>query len=259
MLHFSLLSHFYKDNGKFINGKATASMVSWGLSMPTISRIKLKTLAIALVIFWLPIMLLLAIVAEVKERSPLPGDVTILERVHNAFPDSMSSFFLLWTNLGSAVGIIIMTAVLVGALLYAHRRRFAILVVLGVGGAAATNLVLKGVIRRQRPTLWQSVIHENSFSFPSGHAMASSALALCVVVVLWRTRWRVAALIGGAIFMILVGLSRVYFGVHYPSDIVGGWLASFAWVMLLVYGLSHPKVLDDFKGLAVRTLRRLTP
>jgi undecaprenyl-diphosphatase len=68
-------------------------------------------------------------------------------------------------------------------------------------------------------------------SFPSGHAMASMALAVALIVLLWPTRWRYPMLLGGIFFTIMVGLSRIYLGVHYPSDVLAGWVASLAWVM----------------------------
>jgi hypothetical protein len=69
-------------------------------------------------------------------------------------------------------------------------------------------------------------------SFPSGHAVSSMAFALSLVVV-WPTRDRREIAIGAALFVFLVGASRVALGFHYPSDIVGGWCLSIAWVTLL--------------------------
>lgn len=208
----------------------------------------LKLLLISSLLFWAPAVLFLSIADEVREHKPLYGDVGILESVHHTFSGSFSGFFLFWTSVGSAGVIAAITALLIAVLLYLKKRRSAMLVAFGVGGAAAANVVLKALFQRQRPSLWQSVVHEHSFSFPSGHAMASSALAFCIVAICWRTSWRWAAVVGGALFMLFVGTSRLYFGVHYPSDVVGGWLASLAWVALVAYVVERPQLFERLRS-----------
>jgi membrane-associated phospholipid phosphatase len=72
-----------------------------------------------------------------------------------------------------------------------------------------------------------------SRSFPSGHATSSMAFTAAAVVLAWPTRWRWRALGAGAAFVALVGLSRIAVGVHYPSDILGGWCVALASVALM--------------------------
>ncbi len=116
-------------------------------------------------------------------------------------------------------------------LLWRRRRRDAVFWVLAVGGAALINVVAKHWVQRLRPELWVSIAPETSFSFPSGHAMGSMAFAVALVALTWRTPARGAALLGAALFVASVGVSRVYLGVHFPTDIAAGWAASFAWVV----------------------------
>src|SRR5690606_17364220 len=78
---------------------------------------------------------------------------------------------------------------------------------------------------------WPPLAPETSFSFPSGHAMQSMALATALLVLAWNTRWRWPVLLAGAAFTGIVGLSRVYLGVHFPSDVLAGWCASLAWAV----------------------------
>ena len=74
-----------------------------------------------------------------------------------------------------------------------------------------------------------SIAPETTYSFPSGHAMGSMTLASVAVMLAWHTRWRVPVSLAGMAFVLLVGMSRVYLGVHYPSDILAGWCAAGAW------------------------------
>lgn len=98
-------------------------------------------------------------------------------------------------------------------------------------GAWALNIVTKAMFHRVRPALWESPLPEGDYSFPSGHAMLSMALATALVFLAWPTRLRWPVLVCAVPAVIGVGLSRLYLGVHFPSDIVAGWCASLIWVM----------------------------
>ncbi len=90
-------------------------------------------------------------------------------------------------------------------------------------------------------------------SFPSGHATSSAALAASLLVLAWPTRFRWSAAIATTVFLTGVGLSRMYFGVHYPSDILGGWCVSFAWVAVLALTLPR-RMIRTRKSLAPQSL-----
>jgi membrane-associated phospholipid phosphatase len=72
------------------------------------------------------------------------------------------------------------------------------------------------------------------FSFPSAHAAASLTFAAVVVAIAWPTRWRRLAVAVGATFVFAVGLSRVYLGVHYPSDVLAGWCVASVWTLAVL-------------------------
>ncbi|MFD2271524.1 phosphatase PAP2 family protein [Undibacterium arcticum] len=84
---------------------------------------------------------------------------------------------------------------------------------------------------RGRPDFWISLLPETTFSFPSGHAMHSMAVVAALVALTWHSRWRWLVALIGVCFVFLVGLSRIYLGVHFPSDILAGWTASLTWVI----------------------------
>lgn len=177
--------------------------------------------------------IVLAIMVSQK-RLP-PGDVAILQLIHRDIPASMSRTFLTATEIGGPVGIVAIVVLIAGLMAYGRRYSNAIIIVLSVAIATVVNLGIKELFKRTRPTLWDSITHAQNFSFPSGHAMASSALAFAMCYITWHTRWRWITIIVGSIFMVMVGLSRLYFGVHYPSDILGGWIASTVVVACVIY------------------------
>jgi membrane-associated phospholipid phosphatase len=116
---------------------------------------------------------------------------------------------------------------------------------LATAGAATLNLVAKYSFARPRPSLWVSISPETGYSFPSGHSMAIMALAAAVVCLVWHERrWRPIALAAGSMLVLLIGSSRIYLGVHYPSDVLAGWLASLAWVVGLAV-LMRPRKYAD--------------
>lgn len=101
---------------------------------------------------------------------------------------------------------------------------------------AAAVLLILTVLAAIGLSFVPDVVGSDHRSFPSGHATASMALAIAAGLALWNTRLRWPTIVAGAVLVAGVGLSRVYFGVHYPSDIIGGWClavicVTFAWIV----------------------------
>ena len=181
---------------------------------------------------------------EVREGEGFFFDRPILEFAHALARDGFDSWFLLFSAIGYEYGVVPFDIALVAGLAFRRRFRESIFAAAALGGAALLNLATKQFFARERPTLWESISPEDSFSFPSGHAMGSMTLAVVVVLLAWPTRWRWFALAAMAFFVLMVGLSRVYLGVHYPSDILAGWAAALAWAVgcygLMFYGYLRP-------------------
>lgn len=159
-------------------------------------------------------------------------DSSILLWIYEHSTAQLDAFFLFVTNLGGVVAITSVSLLLLAFLIFTKRFYKATLLVAGVGGVATINFLLKIIFERPRPDLWNWLITETQFSFPSGHASASSALALCIVVMLWNTKWRMLSIVLAGIYILVIGVSRLYLGVHFPTDIIGGWLVSLAVVSL---------------------------
>ncbi len=166
-------------------------------------------------------------------------DTPLLLWVHRYATPTLDIVMTLVARLGYTGGVIPVDGLIL--VLLAARNRWDTLrfFALAVGGAQIIDLATKLIFHRVRPALWVSPTTEHSFSFPSGHAIASMALVTALSVLLWPTRWRWPSIILGSLFVVLVGLSRLYLGVHYPSDVVAGWAAALAWVSgvsIVLYG-----------------------
>ena len=175
---------------------------------------------------------------EIREQEVIPFDEPILRFAHALAREGFDYFFVLMSQVGYRYGVVPFDIALVLALALARRFREATFSVLAFAGSALLNMAVKHVFARERPALWDSIAPETTFSFPSGHAMGSATLACVLILLTWRTRWRWPVLVMALTFTITVGLSRIYLGVHYPSDILAGWAAASVWtaaVFLVVY------------------------
>jgi undecaprenyl-diphosphatase len=140
------------------------------------------------------------------------------------------------TGLGGHTVLTIVTFAAVVYLLLARKRHAALLVLVAVGGGMLMSTLLKLGFARPRPDLVPHNVRVYTASFPSGHAMLSAVTYLTLGALLARVepRRRVKAfLLGVAILLtVLIGLSRVYLGVHWPSDVLAGWCGGAAWAAL---------------------------
>lgn len=195
-------------------------------------------LLLASIIFWTPVIIFCKLAGDIIEKEPISFDVSILNFVHTFTSPINDVIFQSATNIAGATVIAFITVLLVIFFLYKNQRVNATILVAGMGGAVAANVILKLLFHRDRPSLWHPSVIETGFSFPSGHSMLSMALVLCIVLILWKTRYKWVAIISGALIVVVVGLSRLYLGVHYPSDVLAGWCVSTAWV-LVVYFIIH--------------------
>ena len=140
------------------------------------------------------------------------------------------------TGLGSVFTIVFLTGAVAAYLALSGKLRIGAFVVGAVGGGVVVSTVLKLFYHRPRPDLVPHGMEVFTASFPSGHAMMSAIAYLTLATLLARIdpRRRVKALVLflGVSMTVLVGVSRVYLGVHWPSDVLAGWCVGAAWAAL---------------------------
>jgi undecaprenyl-diphosphatase len=140
------------------------------------------------------------------------------------------------TGLGSMIVLVMITAVAIFYLLLIAKWREALMVLVAVGGGQIISSLLKLGIDRPRPDLVSHLAEVQTLSFPSGHAMMSAVTYLTLGSMLAGlvpgTATKIYVLGVAVLIALMVGVSRVYLGVHWPSDVLAGWCAGFAWAML---------------------------
>ena len=183
------------------------------------------------------------ITEDVIHHDPLTQfDVALLDWLHRHATPTGYAIFHAITLLGSPVTLTVL-ALGVGLLLAARREW----ILLGgwlaaFAGGGLLDDVLKHVIQRPRPPYAAAFLHHYSWSFPSGHAMGSLigyGMLAYVLTVLWihHRGTRLLLVLGAALLIGAVGLSRLYLGVHYFSDVVGGYAAGLLWLSACISGL----------------------
>ena len=162
-------------------------------------------------------------------------DTTVHDWARDARNEPLTRFFIVATLLGNPAGLALMALVVSIILLFGRRYRWVGFLWVTTVGAGFLNLALKSHFERARPTLTEALRGAHGYSFPSGHAMGSIAVAGAFAYLAfrgfksWRTQSAFIAL--SVTFVLAVGLSRIYIGVHWISDIAAGLLAGGMWVI----------------------------
>lgn len=171
-----------------------------------------------------------------------PWDKQILNFIHsnsNLFLDNLASFL---TNFGGIKYILAFSFSLSLLLLYQGQKRLFIYLITTILSSAIVNFGIKFLFHRSRPNLWESSYpFPSDFSFPSGHAMGSIAFALTILVIFWGSRYLNFIAILALAYVGSIAWTRLYLGVHYPSDIMGGWLLGIAWTAFMTFLFNLPQ------------------
>jgi len=158
-------------------------------------------------------------------------DNSIYSLISNTISNSMTSFMKIITFLGSAYTIITITVLLI---LFSKDKIYFSINLIGI---FLLNQLLKHIIQRPRP-VDINIINESGYSFPSGHSMVSMAVYGLIIYYIYkninnkRLKWILILLL--SILILLIGFSRIYLGVHFPSDVLGGFILSLIWLIMFI-------------------------
>ncbi|KAB7709111.1 phosphatase PAP2 family protein [Bacillus aerolatus] len=177
----------------------------------------------------------LEVVEALKENKVEAFDLAIIDEVQSWVTAGRTDLVVYITHLGSVKGIAGGTLLAALILFLKRKRDYALFIILTVAvGAGYFNHLLKELFKRQRPDVLP-LIEQGGYSFPSGHSMGSfifyGALAFILFQLLDKLSWKVTGALTALLFIFIIGLSRIYLGVHYPSDVVGGYAAGAAWLL----------------------------
>ncbi|HEX2764332.1 MAG TPA: phosphatase PAP2 family protein [Allosphingosinicella sp.] len=188
-------------------------------------------------------LLFLSLGSEVLEGETFAFDPWLLAGLRSTSDPSLPvgpawlrSMMIDLTALGGVSVLTIITVIATGYLLAVRKYATASFLVAAVTGGALASTLLKTIYARPRPELVAHLVEVNSASFPSGHAMNSAITYLTIGVLLARAeqdrRVRIYLLTVAIALTLAIGFSRVYLGVHWPSDVIAGWCVGGTWAIL---------------------------
>ena len=209
--------------------------------MDLIDMVRRPTEPTRLFIQWLCglaiVAVLIVVFAKLAEdvwfREGFSWDAPIILAIHQFSNPALDTFMRFVTQTGET-GAMAIAVILAGWFIWKHRQVEAFSILIAFGGAMVINAVLKLLFARPRPNLFPPLIVESGFGFPSGHVTASVAVFGFLAILLWKNKHYAWALFsGGWIFM--VAISRIYLGVHYPSDTIAAIAFASLWLIVVIY------------------------
>jgi undecaprenyl-diphosphatase len=192
------------------------------------------TILISFVLFVISLNAFMEITEELKENDLGLYDDYFTTKIQYFQNPSLTVFFQFITHLGDRLTYIIFTfAIAVFFLLWNGKWKFALQTAVVISLSSLSNIVLKKAIHRERPSLDQ-LISVSTLSYPSGHAMSAMAFYGFLIYLSIRlvSSWglKMAIFITLGLLIFLIGISRIYLGVHYPSDVLAGYVGGLIWV-----------------------------
>ncbi len=220
-----------------MSGRGLATLARAGWTLLRHADFRLLVLALTIVIgCWA----FIGLASEVKEGDHQALDERLVRSLRSA-ADPAVPIGPAWlaeagrdvTALGSVVVLSLVSLSVAGFLACQRRYRHLLAMTIAVGGGILASTALKHAFMRPRPDVVPHLAYVQTWSFPSGHAMLSAIVYLTLGAMIVRLnpdrRIKIYVLGIAMLLTVLVGISRVFLGVHYPSDVIAGWAAGLTW------------------------------
>lgn len=186
------------------------------------------------IIFAIVLIIFFTIAEDVFEKEIFSFDGTIYNFLLNNRNSILNTFFKIITNLGGAICLAFLTIM---GIIFIKDKKYKIMIPINLFITAGLNFILKNFFVRPRPNELR-LIEETGYSFPSGHAMASTAFYGLLIYIVYKKienkKVRNTICIALALLIVLIDVSRIYVGVHYASDVIGGTCLSIAYLILFI-------------------------
>lgn len=175
-----------------------------------------------------------AIIEDVLENEIWIFDDVVYKTVSNIISNPVTSIFMVVTNLGGAIGIITITILI---LVFERKKQYKFYIIFNLVMVTIANQIIKYIVQRPRP-IEHRIIDQFGYSFPSGHSMVSMAFYGFLIYLIYKRvknkylKWGLCTIL--SFLILLIGISRIYLGVHYASDVIGGFCLSMAYLIAYI-------------------------
>lgn len=185
------------------------------------------------IILFILLLIVLAIVEDVFEKEIMKLDIMGYGLISSLINPSVTPVAIVITNLGGAMVVGALTVI---SFILIKNKKISFTILLNVVIATILNILLKNIIQRPRPDEFR-LISETGYSFPSGHSMVSMAFYGFLIYLIHKyfknKKLKIVLITFLSVLIILIGISRIYLGVHYTSDVIAGFMISVCY--LIVY------------------------
>lgn len=177
----------------------------------------------------------LALAEDVFHQEIMNGDIVGYDIISKLFKFNVSTpIAKFMTNFGGAIFVISLTTILFFVI---KDKKIGISIITNLGIVTILNQIIKFIMQRPRPTEFR-IIEETGYSFPSGHSMVSLAFYGYLIYLIYKyinnKHLKRTLIIILSVLICIIGVSRIYLGVHYTSDVLGGFLISFAYLIIYI-------------------------